>query len=80
MKDKRAPGDAAQGKTVPHYERLAVRIPVAVQMLGIGRSRIYELIQAGEIETIKIGSSTLLPVEGLIKFIETRRSAESSII
>ena len=58
--------------------RLTVRIRQAVEMLGVSRSKIYELIQQGEIEVIKVGSSTLLPVDGLEKFVEKRRRASST--
>ena len=58
-------------------QKLTVRIPQAVEMLGIGRSKIYELIHEGEIEAIKVGSSTLLPIEGLQRFVERRRRAKS---
>src|SRR3546814_6225561 len=37
-------------------EPLAVRIPDAVRMTGIGRSKLYELIASGDLETIKIRS------------------------
>lgn len=57
-------------------ESLAVRIPQAAQLLGIGRSSIYELINKGELETIKIGRSTLIPMDTLRAFIEHRRSTD----
>jgi hypothetical protein len=37
------------------FEPLTVRIPVAMQLVGIGRSKFYELIASGDIETINIG-------------------------
>jgi excisionase family DNA binding protein len=37
-------------------------------MTGIGRSKLYELIQAGDIPTIKVGRMTLVPVRGLEGF------------
>lgn len=46
-------------------EPLTVRIPVAARMLGIGRSKFYELIASGDIEIVKLGGATLVPVEGL---------------
>ena len=46
-------------------EPLTVRISAAVQLTGISRSRIYELIQSGELETVKIGRSTLIPYRSL---------------
>lgn len=55
-------------------EPLAVRIPLAAQMLGIGKSTLYEMIAAGEIETIKIGRSTLVPTDSLRAFLARRRN------
>lgn len=54
---------------LPHAP-LTVRIPEACRMTGIGRSKLYELIKAGEIETIKVGSSTLVTVAGLEAFLD----------
>lgn len=55
-------------------EPVAVRIPQAATMLGIGRSTLYLCIAAGEIEAIKVGRSTLVPVESLKAFVAARRS------
>lgn len=46
-------------------EPLTVRISTAVQLTGISRSRIYELIEAGDLDTIKVGRSTLIPYKSL---------------
>ena len=48
---------------------LTVRIPEACQLTGIGRSKLYGLIAAGEIETIKVGAITLVPVPSLTSFL-----------
>ena len=53
-------------------EPVAVRIPQAAAMLGIGRSTLYNCIAAGEIGTIKVGRSTLVPVEALKAFVASR--------
>lgn len=45
-------------------------------MLGIGRSTLYLFIAAGEIATLKLGRSTLVPVAGLKSFVERRTAAE----
>jgi excisionase family DNA binding protein len=42
-------------------------------MTGIGRSKLYELIAAGEIDVIKVGSITLIPTAALQHFVERRR-------
>jgi len=39
-------------------------------MTGIGRSKFYELIAAGDIETIKVGTIRLVPVASLIAFLQ----------
>jgi excisionase family DNA binding protein len=46
-------------------EPLAVRIAMAVKLTGISRSRIYELIEAGDLQTVKVGRSTLIPYSSL---------------
>ncbi|QTD57288.1 helix-turn-helix domain-containing protein [Parasphingorhabdus cellanae] len=56
-------------------EPISVRIPVAVQLTGIGRSKLYELIAGGQLETVKIGASRLILVSSLKKLI--RRSTEA---
>ncbi|WP_443969609.1 helix-turn-helix domain-containing protein [Sphingobium sp. CR28] len=53
--------------------QLTVRIADAVAMLGIGRTKLYALIGAGEIETIKVGKVTLIPLDSLEAFIAQRR-------
>ena len=54
-------------------ETLTVRIPVAVQLTGIGRSKLYELIAAGEVDVVKIGASTLITVASLRRLIQKSR-------
>ncbi len=55
--------------TLP-IEPLTVRVPIAVQLTGIGRSKIYELIKAGKLDTVKVGASTLITVASLKRLIE----------
>jgi len=50
-------------------EPVSVRVAMAVRLTGIGRSTLYELIKSGEIETIKIGRSTLIPYRCLKKLV-----------
>lgn len=49
----------------PAVEPLTVKISTAVQLTGISRSRLYELIQSGDLETVKIGRATLIPFKSL---------------
>jgi excisionase family DNA binding protein len=61
--------DAIEG-----MEPISVRIPEAVRLTGISRSRLYELLKSGDIEFAKIGSSTLVLVESLRRFVSSRRA------
>ena len=51
-------------------ERLAVPVPEACTRLGIGRTLFYELVNAGEVRTFKVGARTLVPVRDLEAFVE----------
>lgn len=45
--------------------KLAFTIAEACHSVGIKRSKLYELIGQGRIETRKIGSRTIIPAESL---------------
>jgi excisionase family DNA binding protein len=49
---------------------ITVRVREACRLTGIGRSKLYELIAAGDIQIIKVGSITLIPVAGLQRFLQ----------
>ena len=53
-----------------HPMPITVRIRGACQLTGIGRSKLYELIAAGDIEIVKVGKITLIPVSSLLNFLE----------
>lgn len=52
---------------------ISVRIPEAVDMTGLSRSRIYKLIKAGDIEIAKVGGATLVMIDSLEQFMNSRR-------
>ena len=65
---QRKPGvalDAAPGVLQP----LCVTIDEAAGLLSIGRTRVYQLVAAGEIEMIKIGKSSRVTTESLNSFL-----------
>ncbi len=51
--------------TVTALEPEAVSIPAAVKFTGIGRSKLYELIQAGRLRLRKVDNRSLLLVADL---------------
>ena len=56
----------------PSLRPMTLRIADACRLTGIGRSKLYELIKAGDIEIIKVGSRTLVPIDALEAFIEAQ--------
>ncbi len=63
----------ARQKRQNAIEPITMRVPEACRYLGIGRSTLYVLIGEGEIEFIKLGSSTLVLTESLRSLVERRR-------
>jgi excisionase family DNA binding protein len=55
------------------FDTITVKISVAVQITGIGRTKLYELINDGQIESIKVGTATLIPVDSLRRFLDGLR-------
>lgn len=50
----------------------------AAVALGIGRSKVYELISVGEIPTVRIGRSVRIPVAELHQWISNRTQYKGS--
>lgn len=49
-----------------------VSIEVAAQLLGIGRTTVYDLVNRGELRATKIGRRTLLAVEDIDVFVDRK--------
>lgn len=60
------PTDIEESRSV---RPLAVRVRDACRLTGIGRSKLYELIRAGEISTFKVGAMTLIATTELERFL-----------
>lgn len=48
---------------------ITVRIREACRITGIGRTKMYELIQAGHLKTIKVGAITLVSVASIDAYL-----------
>lgn len=70
MSIERSPKALKAGATALPFEPLTVRIPVAIQLTGIGRSKLYELIKSGDVDTVKIGTATLITMASLRRLVE----------
>ncbi len=55
-------------------EPICVRVNDAARMIGVGRTKLYELISGGELETIKFGKSTRIATASLHNLVERHRA------
>jgi len=44
------------------------------RMLGIGRSKVYEMIRCGELPVVRIGTAVRIPKKALLELIDKRTS------
>jgi excisionase family DNA binding protein len=56
---------------------LLLTVAEAAAILKISRSKTYELIASGEIESVTIGRSRRIPTSALVAFVE-RRTADAA--
>ena len=62
---------AIQTQPVP---KLLLTPEEAAKVLGIGRTKVYELMLNNALESVKIGSSRRIPSDSLTTFVETLRT------
>jgi excisionase family DNA binding protein len=68
--------------TAPTAEKPGVAqlhsVPVARRRLNVGLTKFYELINSGELRTVKIGARRLVSEEAIVEFI-ARLEAEAGL-
>jgi excisionase family DNA binding protein len=75
-------------KTLPLESRFGVTVAIAAEYVGISKSRVYELLQSGELEGRIIHGRRIVVVQSLLRLCggaphakrekETARSEESA--
>ena len=58
---------------------LLLTMSEAARVLSVGRTTMYELVGAGEIEVVHIGRSARVPVGALEEFVERRRAGGATV-
>jgi len=56
-----------------YSEPLIVTVEHAAQLLGLSRAKLYQLMESGRLDFIKIGSARRIPIDAIRKFIERHR-------
>lgn len=62
------PQERKEGATI-----LLLSVTEAARALGVGRSKTYELITAGELEVVHIGRCARVPVEAVEDYVDRLR-------
>jgi excisionase family DNA binding protein len=57
-----------------HVDPLAVTIAIAMDISGLGRTKLYELIAKKEIKTVRVGVRRLVVFESLKAFLTTKEA------
>jgi excisionase family DNA binding protein len=77
-----APGSIEEGRqddshTPVATTKLLVTVGEAAQMLGIGRSLMYELVSGAEVASVKIGGVRRIPMAALDEFVNRQLAGSS---
>lgn len=66
-------------RSVPTLDKPLYRISEAVELLPYSRSKLYELIRAGRLRTVKEGTARLIPASAIAEYVALlEREAEVS--
>ena len=55
---------------VEEHDRLLLTVVEAAAMLGVGRTKVYELIAGGELQVVHIGRAARVPLAAVHGFVE----------
>ena len=58
--------------------KLLVGVEEAAAILSLGRSKAFELVAAGEIESLKVGRRRLIPVQALDTYVQRQREIQAA--
>lgn len=57
----------------PSVEPICVKVNEAARMIGVGRTKLYQLIATGDVEVVKLGKSTRITVASLRELIKRQQ-------
>ncbi|MGW0192089.1 helix-turn-helix transcriptional regulator [Nonomuraea sp. NPDC003201] len=56
-------------------EQRLLKVPQVMEVLGLSRWQIYNLIRSGDLESVKVGRSRRVPLAAIDQFISQLREA-----
>ena len=60
-------------------EKLLLKPAEAAEALGVGRSKMYELLSSGLVPSMKVGGSVRVPAEALRRWVENQAKKQKSV-
>ena len=60
-------------------EKVGYSIEEAAQSLGVGRTTVYDLMNSGDLESVKVGRRRIIPVDAVSAFLAARRAAAAEM-
>lgn len=60
-------------------EPLLLRANEAARLLGVSRSRIYELVAAGTVPSVRLGSSVRIPLQALRQWVSQQAATDGAL-
>jgi excisionase family DNA binding protein len=60
-------------------DRLLLRLPEVANLLGVGRSTVYELVQRGDLPAVHVGRAVRIPSAALQRWVE-QQTAEAEAL
>jgi excisionase family DNA binding protein len=61
-------------------EKLLLRPEEVAELIGVGRTKVYELMGSGLIRSVKIGGSRRVPKSAVDEFVATLLSANDDLV
>ncbi|MGI8753325.1 MAG: excisionase family DNA-binding protein [Acidimicrobiales bacterium] len=74
---RRLAGEVTELVERPVVQPKAVSVDDAAQLLGLGRSSLYDLLEVGRIRSVKVGSRRLVPTAAIDEFLGAPPRAEA---
>jgi excisionase family DNA binding protein len=59
-------------------EKLLLTPQEAAEALSIGRSKLYELLGQGQLESVRVGSCRRIPIGSLIEFVSRLQTNDAT--
>jgi excisionase family DNA binding protein len=63
---------AQEDRRSNEMERLLLRVSETAQLIGLGKSKTYDLIAKGEIPAVRIGKCVRVPADKLLAWVDAQ--------